>query len=158
MSYMKVNIKIIEKLTEETCTFNIHKLTSFIKDIVSTLEKSSDNYLLAKSISKNEQEKIPYSNIFYLEYLERKIFIYTNDTIFETKSPLYKLEHNLPNNFIRISKTIIINIYFLNKFSVKPNGNLEAFLSNEEKVIVSRKYVSSLKKALKTYSKSPLMY
>ncbi|TQR39496.1 LytTR family transcriptional regulator [Lysinibacillus sphaericus] len=155
---MKVNIKIIEKLTEETCTFNIHKVTSFIQDIVSTLEKSSDNYLLARSTSKNEQEKIPYSNIFYLEYLERKIFIYTNDTIFETKSPLYKLEHDLPNNFIRISKTIIINIHFLNKFSVKPNGNLEAILSNEEKVIVSRKYVSSLKKTLKTYSKSPLMY
>ena len=155
---MKVNIKIIEKLTEETCTFNIHKVTSFIQDIVSTLEKSTDNYLIANSTSKNEQEKIPYSNIIYLEYLERKMFIYTNESIFEIKSPLYKLEHDLPNNFIRISKTVIINIHFINKFSVKPNGNLEAILSNEEKVIVSRKYVSSLKKTLTRYSNSPLMY
>ncbi|QPQ30489.1 LytTR family DNA-binding domain-containing protein [Lysinibacillus sp. JNUCC 51] len=155
---MKVNIKIIEKLKEESCTFNIHKVTSFIQDIVSTLEKSTDNYLIANSTSKNEQEKISYSNIIYLEYLERKMFIYTNESIFEIKSPLYKLEHDLPNNFIRISKTVIINIHFINKFSVKPNGNLEAILSNEEKVIVSRKYVSSLKKILTKYSKNPLMY
>ncbi|WP_141213125.1 LytTR family DNA-binding domain-containing protein, partial [Brevibacillus laterosporus] len=68
------------------------------------------------------------------------------------------LEHDLPDNFIRISKTIIINIHCLNKFSVKPNGNLEALLLNGEKVIVSRKYVASLKKNLTKYSNSPLVY
>lgn len=155
---MKVNIKIIEKLKEEACTFYIHKVTSFILDMVSTLENSSDNYLIAKSAHKDEQEKIACSTIFYLEYLERKVFIYTKKNIFETKSPLYKLEHDLPDNFIRISKIIIINIHFLNKFSVKPNGNLEALLSNGEKVIVSRKYVSSLKDVLTKYSNSPLMH
>ncbi|WMT41800.1 LytTR family DNA-binding domain-containing protein [Paenibacillus sp. D2_2] len=155
---MKVNIKIIEKLKEESCTFYIHKITSFIQDMVSTLENSTDNYLMAKSIRKNEQEKISCSTIFYLEYLERKIFIYTKENIFETKIPLYKLEYDLPDHFIRISKTVIINIHFLNKFSVKPNGNLEALLSNGEKVIVSRKYVSSLKNRLTKYSNSPLTY
>ncbi|PEU05850.1 LytTR family DNA-binding domain-containing protein [Bacillus sp. AFS019443] len=155
---MKVNIKIIEKLKEEACTFYIHKVTSFILDMVSTLENSSDNYLIAKSAHKDEQEKISCSTIFYLEYLERKVFIYTKKNIFETKSPLYKLEHDLPDNFIRISKAIIINIHFLNKFSVKPNGNLEALLANGEKVIVSRKYVSSLKDVLTKYSNSPLMH
>ncbi|MED1791010.1 LytTR family DNA-binding domain-containing protein [Brevibacillus laterosporus] len=155
---MKVNIKIIEKLKEESCTFYIHKITSYILDIVSIIENNSDNYLTAKSTQKNEQEKIFYSTIFYLEYLERKVFIYTKENIFETKKPLYKLEHDLPDNFIRISKTIIINIHCLNKFSVKPNGNLEALLLNGEKVIVSRKYVASLKKTLTKYSNSPLVY
>ncbi|MGG2093388.1 LytTR family DNA-binding domain-containing protein [Bacillus sp. S13(2024)] len=155
---MKTNIKIIEKLKEESCTFYIHKVTSFILDMVSILENNSDNYLIAKSTQNNEQEKICCSTIFYLEYLERKVFIYTEKNIFETKNPLYKLEHDLPDNFTRISKTIIINIHFLNKFSAKPNGNLEALLSNGEKVIVSRKYVASLKKTLTKYSNSPLMY
>ncbi|MGE7885704.1 LytTR family DNA-binding domain-containing protein [Bacillus sp. NPDC094077] len=155
---MKVNIKIIEKFKEESCTFYIHKVTSFFLDMVSTLENSSDNYLIVNSTHKSEQEKIPCSTIIYLEYLERKIFVYTKENIFEIKIPLYKLQHDLADNFIRISKTIIINIHFLNKFSVKPNGNLEALLSNGEKVIVSRKYVSSLKNVLKKYSNSPLMY
>ncbi|PES12954.1 LytTR family DNA-binding domain-containing protein [Bacillus cereus] len=155
---MKVNIKIIEKLKEESCTFYIHKVTPSILDMVSTIENSYDNYLIAKSIHKNEQEKISCSTIFYLEYLERKIFIYTKENIFEIKIPLYKLEHELPDYFIRISKTVIINIHFLNKFSVKPNGNLEALLANGEKVIVSRKYVSSLKNGLTKHFNSPLMY
>lgn len=150
---MKANIKIIEKLKEESCTFYIHKVTSFILDMVSTLENSSDNYLIVNSTHKGEQEKISCSTIIYLEYLERKIFVYTKENIFEIKSPLYKLQSELPDNFIRISKTIIINIHFLNKFSVKANGNLEALLSNREKVIVSRKYVSSLKKQLKNHSR-----
>ena len=85
---MKANIKIIEKLKEESCTFHIHKVTSFILDMVSTLENSSDNYLIVNSTHKG-----------------------------------------------------------------KANGNLEALLSNREKVIVSRKYVSSLKKQLKKHSK-----
>ncbi|RFB28223.1 LytTR family DNA-binding domain-containing protein [Brevibacillus sp. VP] len=155
---MKVNIKLIEKLKEESCTFYIHKITSYILDIVSIIENNSDNYLTAKSTQKNEQEKIFYSTIFYLEYLERKVFIYTKENIFETKKPLYQLERDLPDNFIRISKTIIINIHCLNKFSVIPNGNLVALLLNGEKVIVSRKYVASLKKILIKYSNSPLMY
>lgn len=150
---MKVNIKIIEKLKEESCTFYIHKVTSFILDMVSTLENSSDNYLIVNSTHKGEQEKISCSTVIYLEYLERKIFVYTKENIFEIKSPLYKLQSELPDNFTRISKTIIINIHFLNKFSAKANGNLEALLSNREKVIVSRKYVSSLKKQLKNHSR-----
>lgn len=54
---MKVNINIIEKLKEESCTFYVHKVTSFIQDMVSTLENSSDDYLIVNSIHKNEQEK-----------------------------------------------------------------------------------------------------
>ncbi|PEX76983.1 histidine kinase, partial [Bacillus cereus] len=46
---MKANIKIIENLKEESCTFYIHKVTSFILDMVSTLENSSDNYLIVNS-------------------------------------------------------------------------------------------------------------
>lgn len=150
---MKVNINIIEKLKEESCTFYVHKVTSFILDMVSTLENSSDDYLIVNSIHKNEQEKISCSTIYYLEYLERKVFIYTKENIFEIKSPLYKLQYTLPDNFIRISKTTIVNIHFLNKFSAKTSGNLEALLSNGENLIVSRKYVSSLKYKLKQYSK-----
>ncbi|MFS0560804.1 LytTR family DNA-binding domain-containing protein [Terribacillus sp. 179-K 1B1 HS] len=155
---MKVNIKVIDKLREESCTFCIHKVTSFVADVISTLENKPDNYLIARSTPKNEQERISYSVIIYLEYLERNIFIYTKKNVFETKGPLYKIEQNLPDYFIRISKAVIINIHFLKKFSVKANGNLEALLSNEEKVVVSRKYVPSLKKALSDYTKPPLMY
>jgi len=150
---MKVNINIIEKLKEESCTFYVHKVTSFILDMVSTIENSSDDYLIVNSIQKNEQEKISCSTIYYLEYLERKVFIYTKENIFEIKSPLYKLQYTLPDNFIRISKATIVNIHFLNKFSAKTSGNLEALLSNGENLIVSRKYVSSLKNKLKQYSK-----
>ncbi|SDZ45847.1 LytTR family DNA-binding domain-containing protein [Bacillus sp. 166amftsu] len=150
---MKVNINIIEKLKEESCTFYVHKVTSFILDMISTLENSSDDYLIVNSIHKNEQEKISCSTIYYLEYLERKVFIYTKENIFEIKSPLYKLQYTLPDNFIRISKNIIVNIHFLNKFSAKASGNIEALLSNGENLIVSRKYVSSLKNKLTQYSK-----
>ncbi|TXR64455.1 LytTR family transcriptional regulator [Bacillus sp. AY18-3] len=150
---MKVNINIIEKLKEESCTFYVHKVTSFILDMVSTLENSSDDYLIVNSIHKNEQEKISCSTIYYLEYLERKVFVYTKENIFEIKCPLYKLQYTLPDNFIRISKTTIVNIHFLKKFSAKASGNLETLLSNGENLIVSRKYVFSLKNKLKQYSK-----
>ena len=62
---------------------------------------------------------------------------------------LYEIEQAFAyTDFLRISKSVIVNVAKI--AYVKPifNGRFEAKLKNDEKVIVSRQYVLDLKKKL----------
>ena len=73
--------------------------------------------------------------------------MYTEKTVYRCKEKLYELEELLENSsFVRISKSCILNIDYLESVKAVFNGKLEALLSNGEKVIINRHYVSAFKK------------
>lgn len=62
---------------------------------------------------------------------------------------LYKIEESLKNlRFSRISKTVIANLDKMLSIRKAENSRLTATLVNQEKLIVSRQYVSEIKKKL----------
>ncbi len=70
--------------------------------------------------------------------------------VYETKQKIYELDEILKEKyFLRISKSMLLNLMKLS--SIKPglNGRFTAVLQTGEEVIISRKYVPELKKALK---------
>lgn len=83
--------------------------------------------------------------IFYFESVENKVFAYCEKDIFEVRLKLYEIEYA---DFLRISKSTVLNLSSVH--SIKPlfNGRFEANLKNGENVIISRQYVPELKKAL----------
>jgi len=94
--------------------------------------------------------EIPVTNIFYIEAVDNKVFIYTDGNVYEAKQKLYELEEILKEkHFLRISKSMLLNL--MKVTSIKPglNGRFIAVLNSDEKVIISRKYVPQLKEALK---------
>ena len=69
--------------------------------------------------------------------------------VFEIKQKLYELEEIYKQtDFVRISKSMIVNISKVSKIVPMFNGRLEGVLCNGEKVIISRQYVANLKKKL----------
>lgn len=147
---MKIFINKIQSKIEESVIFNIHKLNPNLEAIVESLKNElGDSYLLATHTATNSSIKLPYSDICYLEYLERTVFIYTTDNVYETKEALYKLEGQLPKFIIRCSKSMLVNIEKIVEFHSNLNGNLTARLASNEKIIISRRYVKPLKDKLK---------
>ncbi|MGL5255373.1 MAG: LytTR family DNA-binding domain-containing protein, partial [Brevinema sp.] len=64
-----------------------------------------------------------------------------------SKQKLYELEENLANgDFLRVSKSLIINLSKIKSLSPALSGRFEATLFNDEKVIISRQYMGNLKK------------
>lgn len=51
-------------------------------------------------------------------------------------------------NFMRISRTCIVNIYKLMSIRTLLNGKIEATLENGEKVIVNRHYADELREKI----------
>lgn len=93
--------------------------------------------------------KLSLKEIYYFEAVDNKVFSYTAKETYEVHKKLYEIEQAFEHtDFLRISKSVIVNVAKI--AYVKPifNGRFEAKLKNDEKVIVSRQYVADLKKKL----------
>lgn len=89
------------------------------------------------------------SDVYYFEAVDNKVFLYTRDKVYETKWKLYELEEQFGHaNFIRVSKSVILNLSKVESFHPEFNGRFEALMKNKERVLISRQYVPELKKKL----------
>lgn len=89
------------------------------------------------------------SDIYYIESVEKQIFLYTKDKVYRAELQLYQYAEKLYfYGFEQISKTCVLNINML--VSVKPifNSKMEALLENGEKVLISRNFISAIKRRL----------
>ena len=87
------------------------------------------------------------NDIYYIEANEDRVFLYCKDKVYETNLRLYELENKLETcSFIRISKSILLNLNKLDNVKALLNGRYEAMLINNEKLIITRHYVSDFKK------------
>ncbi len=89
------------------------------------------------------------SSVYYFEGVDNKVFMYCKQNVYETKLKLYEIEEEYKNtNYIRASKSIILNVSKIKSISPAYSGRFEALLFNGEKVIISRQYVPNLKNKL----------
>ncbi|MEM1484877.1 LytTR family DNA-binding domain-containing protein [Oscillospiraceae bacterium PP1C4] len=143
-----MRIKLIEDKTLEELTVSIQysQITNEVRQIEKLL-KSLGKVLTGSDNGRTYQ--IPVSDIFYIESVDRKTFIYTKDKVFRSELKLYDLQDELlSSEFVRISKSTILNINVLESISTLINSKLETVLSNGEKLWVSRTYIPDIKRLL----------
>jgi len=97
----------------------------------------------------NEIHRLRPAGIYYIDVVDNKTFIYLKDKVYESKQKLYELEQALANgDFLRVSKSVILNLSKIKSLSPALSGRFEALLDNGERIIISRQYMSDLKKRL----------
>ena len=97
-----------------------------------------------------KQYEIPVSELFYIESVDGKTFLYTREQVYETPYRIYELEELLrPKHFLRVSKAMLLNLMKIRSIQPALNGRLSAVLQSGEEVIISRSYVKGLKAALR---------
>jgi DNA-binding LytR/AlgR family response regulator len=85
-------------------------------------------------------------DIFYIETIERRTFVYTDTSVLETDFRLYELEEQLADfDFFRASKSLIINLQKIDTLSPELNRTLLATMKNGYKMYISRQYTKTLK-------------
>jgi len=95
------------------------------------------------------QYRIPYEDIFYIESVDKKTFIYTEKQVFRSDMRLYQLLDDLASfEFVQVSKSCILNINVLESIQTLANSRIEVTLQNGERLNVSRTYIPQIKKAL----------
>ena len=142
---MKIVIEEIQSSEEEEIIIKCKELSPQLLRVVAQL-KAGDS-LVAYDGSKIY--RIKPQNIYYFEVIDNNTFIYCQQKVYESKQKLYELEEALAGgDFLRVSKSVILNLGKISSLSPALNGRFEATLQNNEKVIISRQYVNDLKKVL----------
>lgn len=87
--------------------------------------------------------------VLYIDTVDRGTFLYTAGGVYESRLRLYELEEQLaPRDFVRVSKSAIVN--FAQVRSLRPDfgGRLRLTMSSGEVVVANRQYVPAIKAKL----------
>ncbi len=143
---MKVTINQNTDCGEDEIIINCSYVDERLKGLIELIRQYSFSMELFNG---NESYHIPLESILYFDSANGRTFAYTIDKIYEAKESLLELEGKLKvTPCVRISKNCILNTAYLVKVQPIVNHRLEATLKNNEKVIVSRNYISVLKEKL----------
>lgn len=144
---MLTKLTKIERGDPERVEIFCYAVTDEVREIVAFVKSRQGK--LTGSID-DRQYEIPLTDIFYIESVDNKVFLYTKDKVYETKQKIYEFESVLKaKHYLRISKSMLLNLMKVESIRPALNGRFSAVLRSGEQVIITRKYVPDLKRALK---------
>lgn len=97
----------------------------------------------------NEVHLVNSLDVLYFESVDNRTFLYTEEDVLEVRQRLYELEVILSDkDFIRISKSQIVNIHKIKSLRPELNRTILATMCNGEQLSISRKYVRAMRDML----------
>lgn len=138
---MKVVISIDEDIDDTVVHIQCNEITEEILQLQNKLKDQSTIIREIKAKKDEVEYYIPLDDVLFFESFGRVIVMHTKKDSFVIKDKLYELEVLLPNTFIRVSKSSIVNIkkiYAINKRFVS-TGVIE-FKDCDKDTSISRSY------------------
>ena len=143
---MQLIMKENPNMGEPEVTIEYKELSGNVKR-VSDYVRSVDKVITCKK--ENEEYSVPVNDIYYMESVDKKGFIYTKSEVYQTSHRLLELEKMLSGaGFVRVSRSVIINVEKLKGIKNLPNSKLEAILINDERICVNRNYLNDIRDVL----------
>ncbi|WP_158737223.1 LytTR family DNA-binding domain-containing protein [Alteribacillus sp. YIM 98480] len=145
---MRVSLDIDSAHEETTVTIHCKEMDDSINEILDFLKGKKTEFIIGRNGSM--QHILKPADIHYFHTKGESVLAITSEGGFKVKEKLFELEQILPaNQFIRLSKSVIANLYELKRFKSSFNGTLCVYFKSGVKEYVSRHYVQSIKAALK---------
>lgn len=138
---MKVRLEIDDTLNEDEIVIRTKEYSDEIKQLIESF-KSKPKIQFFKQ---ETEYYLDLDSILFFESDQGKVFAHTTNDMFSTVQKLYELEKILPNYFIRISKSTILNIQKIYSLSHSVSSHLVTFQNSHKQVYVSRMYYKVLK-------------
>lgn len=143
---MKITININENLSDTEIVINSNSLSSDIETIIATLRMLDSQITVSKN---GESYILDVAKIVYVESVDRKTFVYTEQDCFDSKLKLYEIEERLcKSGFLRISKNCLVSLKYIRSLRAELDRKIRLTLENGEQIIVSRQYADELKQRL----------
>ena len=144
---MEIKIFKVGKEKPEEVEIRCHEMTEEVREIVAFV-KTRQGQLTG--MLEGKQFEIAVTDLAYVEAVDNKVFLYTQKQVYETRQKLYELEELLREKyFLRVSKSLLLNLMKVQSIKPAMNGRMLAVLRGGEEIIITRKYVAELKKALR---------
>lgn len=145
---MKISLDIDGEYEETKVIIQCREMDDSIKEIMDFLKGNKASFLVGRA--GDMQHILKPEEIHYFHTENDSVIAVTSRGSFMLKEKLYELEEMLPSaRFIRLSKSVIANLYELSRFEASFNGTLCVYFKSGAKEYVSRNYVAGIKEALK---------
>lgn len=146
---MKISINIDPALTDTEIVINCGSITAETENIIAALRMANNQLTVIKD---GVTHILDLSKIAYIETVDRRTFVYTENDCYESKWKLYEIDNILCNpcgsGFFRISKSCIVRLKYIRTLKADIERRVRITLENGEQLIVSRQYADELKKRL----------
>lgn len=144
---MKVECNICADCKEPLAVLHIAKITPPIAQAISLLEREDAETLTATRDGKTYF--ISPGNLELVRTEGREIACYDKlKNRYLLGRPLYELEDILGRQFVRVSKSTIVNLRRISHVEAGLNGTMELVMKNGVEDYISRKYRKSFKERL----------
>lgn len=149
---MRVILNIDRRCEETTVTIQCPEMNESIQALLDYLNEQNLEFIVGRS--GDQQHILKPNDIHYFRSEGDAVLAVTAKGEFKIKEKLYELERLLPSNrFIRLSKSVIANLYELSHFEASFHGTLCVYFKSGVKEYVSRHYVNNIKKVLRMNSR-----
>lgn len=144
---MIVKIEIDDNISDDEILIKCKEITEGIKriqKIASDSAKQADIHFYKD----NTEYYLTLDSVLFFETSGTSIHAHTNDNFYEVKNKL-ELENTLPSNFVRVSKSTIINVNHI--YSIEKNitsSSSVQFNDTHKQIYVSRNYYKVLKQRI----------
>ena len=143
---VKIEIHVDESIEDTHIVVSCRQLTPEMEKLIAMLR------ILEKKLTVTKKDEICFLDVYkvvYIESVDRKTFVYTEDDLYESYFRLYELEQQLEScGFFRASKSCLIQLQYVRSLKADINRRIKVTLTNGEQLIVSRQYAEGLKKRL----------
>lgn len=146
---MKVQINLDENQKETLVTITTDKITDEILELQKQLQSADRNKSYIKGYLEDEVYLIPTEDIETIYSENKKVFVRSNDKVYELKQRLYEIEEILPSKyFVRISSSEIVNFKKVKNMNFKLTGTILINFNSGNYSYASRRYIKKIKEYL----------
>lgn len=143
---MKIEIDIDEKYMDTEVVIRSNKLDGDVERLIAMMRMVN----MQIGVKHNDETYLlDTDKILYIDTVDRKTFVYTEEETYESDFKLYEIEQELlEHDFLRISKASIVNIKMIKSLKSEINRKIRVTLKNGEQIVVSRMYSDELRRKL----------
>ena len=146
---MKIVVEIDEALSEEEIIIRCNSPTAETQILLDAIKRAVSGSEKFAVFKEDREYFIELSDILFFETESGSIQVHTKDDMYSIHYKLYELEDILPGNFMRVSKSTILNTRHI--YSISRNlasSSIVQFNGTHKQVYVSRYYYKLLKQHL----------
>lgn len=146
---MNIRVELDETIESDEIVIRCRELNEDISELHALLTERTRKPVTIVFHKEGQEYYLPLGDILFFQTDNSQLTAHTDKEVYSVKYRLYELEEILPNHFVRISKSTIVNSNHV--YSILKNitsASKVAFKNTHKKVYVSRNYYPYLKSKL----------
>ena len=148
---MKIRIEVIPEIGETEIVIQCKEVDEAISQIQKAISDTTTRKQSFIFFKEERENFFSLDEIVFFETAENQMHAHTGSDVFQVKYRLYELEEILPGNFMRVSKSTILNTDRIHSITKNlASANTVSFTATHKQVFVSRYYYRALKDKLES--------